>query len=74
MQDHGLSYGKRKQRTHRFHGVHTCLDFGGRRKVVGIPPRMKQKLWPKSSGHGVDSYKYDTCDEHDICAMGYKQQ
>jgi hypothetical protein len=54
--------------------VHTCLDFGGRRKVVGIPPRMKQKLWPKSSGHGVDSYKYGTCDEHDICAMGYKQQ
>ncbi len=51
-----------------------CLDFGGRKKVVGISKRVKQKLQPKSSGHGVGFYKYDTSDEHGIYVVGCKQQ
>ncbi len=42
--------------------------------MVRIPKGAKQKNQLESNGHGVGSYKYDISDEHDIYAMGCKQQ
>lgn len=51
-----------------------CLDFGGRKEVVGILKGAKQKIQLESNGHGLGSYKYDTNDEHGIYVVGCKQQ
>jgi hypothetical protein len=54
--------------------MNTCSNFGGRRKVIGIPQGTRPFLLLESSEHGTYFYQYDIIDEHDIYATSCKQQ